>query len=699
MTRPHITEHSAPGRALRYDARARNGRSSEFIGGTLIWEGPPQTIARLNSLVVVNEEPNPWLHVTLSLAEDLVLSLTAWEESFQVMLNALRLPALQVPWVAWRHAIGAQGGIDHAHGVVGKQTFGGRTLELGSLKARCDEADIALRHHLGLPLGVSPHFVKLPRRRQKTSAQKHIAQTIDAVLRHDQPDTFSALRGSLHARGGVAVAFTPNKHGVPSYSFSVAGAAPVRGKTLSDDLMPKMIATWFARFGRLRKLRIAWDCSNLLKALAPWARTLSDTTRRIEEIANENRNDAHRALDGRIQEPAEAASRPDTTNRSDRHGHPGDGGTASGSSAAGGQRNHVAWRALDGSVVGRGDRNRPEHAPAGGPGESHRALGVENDRTARLDGSAATGSRQIARGVARRGLAPHARLVLPAFRLAGKLGLAARIEVSQSNQSLRIMFKNQSALDLCHRGLRLVGEARPGSHVTNYIEAFVVMMDWEAVEKNTGWPFTAPKGPGDLVAAPKPELTEYRARRLRSAQIELLSNSAEVDQRVKLQLDRFMAAGQMLAGVEDSEREKEREVLLFVTGASLGNSENIIQQQIRALSVLGSRHPGMRAVFPQGNGASLGSTSLAMLRERLLQHQKTLVARRKEVEQLVRQAKDPSELKVALGADYSGPAHHGNETTRPAKDGVNQSPTPPEHDTQPRHQAESEESQNDGPVF
>lgn len=273
MTRPHCTRHDQPGRPLRYAAGLRKGEQpGVFLGGTILWEGPAHTVIRLKSLPAAASEgtEKPWMHITLSPPPSIKMDQQAWMETLHLCLDAMGFPAKTIPWLAFKHQI------SHAHLLGLPRTFSGRSLDCSNMKQRCDRAETALLHHFSIPTAPrSPLAVNLPKRRQVTPAHAHIAAAVDNVFQIVQPNCLQELRTALWERAEVEVELTPNSHGVRSYVFRYEGSAKIRGKTLSNDLVPSAIKARFELNRKLRDTRATLDQRRLLSALSAHADPLN----------------------------------------------------------------------------------------------------------------------------------------------------------------------------------------------------------------------------------------------------------------------------------------------------------------------------------------------------------------------------------------------------------------------------------------
>lgn len=278
MTRPHCTWSSEPGPPLRYAAGLPDGtQPGVFLGGTVLWEGLAQTIARLKALPVPSpaDVKKPWMHLTLSLPPLVQLDDTGWMEVLPLMLDNMGFPARAVPWIAFEHPLTEEAMVRHAHLLGLPMTFSGRWLEPLNMKARCDRVAEALEHHLAIRAELRPPLaLNLPKRRQTTPEHRRIAAAVDHVFQHAQPTGLDDLQTALWDCAEVMLALTPNSHGCPSYAFSCEGESEIRGKTLSNDLTPTAIEARFSLNANLRQARANLDLSRFLKALSAHAEPL-----------------------------------------------------------------------------------------------------------------------------------------------------------------------------------------------------------------------------------------------------------------------------------------------------------------------------------------------------------------------------------------------------------------------------------------
>lgn len=224
MTRPYCSWHAEPGKPLRYGAGLlRGGQPVQLLGGTIIWQGPAQTIRWLKALPVSPPVGNekPWAHLTISPPPWIEQSSDAWGETLRLTLEAIGFPPKALPWIAFAHSPHpGDEGVDHAHMIFLPMTFSGRWLDCSNMKQRCDNAETALLHHFSIQTAPRPPLaLKLPQRRQLTPAHSHIAAALDDVFRRDQPTGLEQLRTALWERAEVEVELTPNSHGVRSYAF------------------------------------------------------------------------------------------------------------------------------------------------------------------------------------------------------------------------------------------------------------------------------------------------------------------------------------------------------------------------------------------------------------------------------------------------------------------------------------------------
>lgn len=684
MTRPYIQPHDAPGDPVRYASRKQKKRASNLLGGTVLFEGVPKTIATFERFRERHDGTAPVLHVTVSLPVGTVLGTDAWLKAISVILDELRLRSRLIPWIAWQHPPGDETDCDHAHVVALSQTFAGRPIDMGSRKKRCDEADAALRHHLGLPMPPSPFAVHLPTRRQTNDHRRWIAATIEAAIERDQPTSFEELQTSLKAQGDVDVALTPNSHGVLSYSFTFRQAVSVRGKVIGDALTPKGMDALFRRFAGLRSLRLAVETATVLKALEPHAAEITTKLNRIGNLTDERRKLDDQHLAGRTQAAAVETAGTDPLYRSDRDGDQEGGGGPSGAPETGErgqQRNPGATP--DRGVDEAGSDTRKEQ-PDGReyqrvPGQMERGDGEAGGGLRSATGE----NRRASEGVAAPRVGLHAALVLPIYQLASKLGCRiARVDICQSTQSIWPIFADGSTVDISAELVRIGTPAKPEAQAIRLAAEFARQAGFDMIGRESGWPFSGPTELGDLFAAEPSMLDAIRAERLRAANVSFLPVDEATHRKVLAQFARFRGAG-------DEQTEADAEHLVFMTPAIPKQPAPTLQKQIAAIDEIAVDRPGTRVVFPHLDGSKLGSTSLEKLKNRI--HLALPDAKTSPGQRPARNA--ATEERDAQGGlpDENPPVGRRHET----EEQPNPDPTEPEPDPDPDPDPDPEESRLD----
>jgi len=107
MTRPFVTARATVGEVLPYPSYdKRMGGPARLIGGTILWAGLPQTLARLKQMPLppIDDMAESWLHFTISLPRGLRLNFGRWQECWHVCITAMGWPSLAIPWIAFEHA-------------------------------------------------------------------------------------------------------------------------------------------------------------------------------------------------------------------------------------------------------------------------------------------------------------------------------------------------------------------------------------------------------------------------------------------------------------------------------------------------------------------------------------------------------------------------------------------------------------------
>jgi len=566
MTRPHCTWSSRPGPLLRYAAGLRPGdQPGKLLGGTILWEGPAQTVCRLKALPVTLPAglDEPWMHLTLSLPPLVELDQEGWIEALRLLLDTMGFPAKAIPWIAFQHPPTAETNVSHAHVLGLPMTHSGRWLECSNREARCDRAAAALLHHLAIPAAPRPPLaLNLPKRRQTTPAHRHIATALDDVFQRVQPTGPEGLSTALWDSAKVTVTVSPNSHGTRSYAFSYEGAPGIRGKTLSNDLVPSAIDARFALNDKLRQARTTLDLRQLLRALSAHAEPLSNL---FEEISHAERHHPQQPdAPGRNSDAAAQDDRAVDQDRRDHQLDPSDGSgvaTASGAAGAAGGRGNGAWpesgtssephagaaggdraQSVASHDVAEGIRRptggdhddaegarQPALATGGGTGEDPRVSG--NDRRAG-PGDAADGGRTGTDKVRPQPVfcrpVPRGRLAWAMIRaqaLARRLGLSVRIRLSRKTRSLHLRFADASALWLSRSGAGLAAPAKADSDAHRFAKAHAQNVSWENLVDRQNWPVPRPCHPGDWLSAPAANLPALRVQILRAATVAPLTGS------------------------------------------------------------------------------------------------------------------------------------------------------------------------------
>lgn len=284
--RPHLTWHKAPHTAGLY--ADRNPRSW-FVGGTVLHLGDRLIRAQISNLRPSQQMPRPYLFITISLPKTVELLPCAKIDFLKRLLEALRLPATAVPWMAWEH--GGKGS-QHFHCVVLPMTFAGRWIEVATSNSALARVDRELCHWLGLP---APYYfderrgprleVHFPKRRIRSNARQNLASVLNGTLLEDQPRDFRELQQALARRdGGFRVAEIRNNYDVASYEFSGPGLKPILGGELSPELEPRVMRQRFDRARGLRNLRARLE---LVALTRPFNRTILTTQLNILKEIND----------------------------------------------------------------------------------------------------------------------------------------------------------------------------------------------------------------------------------------------------------------------------------------------------------------------------------------------------------------------------------------------------------------------------
>lgn len=250
MTRPHLVWKPRPDRTLEYASRSSPGWDAEFLGGTILWRGLAKTgmdlalvgLPKPRTPAEVRLAKRPWIHMTLSPPPTLVLQQKEWLALMRVALEGLGLPPDRIRWIAFRHVPSLLAGATHIHALVVPLTLSGAWVPLPGIKARCDDADAALRRHLGLDVPWRDTLdIATPVQRLTSDTARHIAQTAREVLRQDQPVSLEAFHAGMVRRGDVGITLSPNARGTLSCEYIHDGEPGIRGRSISDDLTPSAL--------------------------------------------------------------------------------------------------------------------------------------------------------------------------------------------------------------------------------------------------------------------------------------------------------------------------------------------------------------------------------------------------------------------------------------------------------------------------
>lgn len=140
-----------------------------MIGGTIPWSGVSQTLAYLNKLPEPAFVPahKRWLQITLSLPPGLAPSAKDWAHILQVCFDGMGWSSRSALWIGFTHPEKTFNGlvVNHAHFTAEAAALSGMAFPTSNLKKRCDDAEAAIKHHLGISfVPSSPLTLNLPQR-------------------------------------------------------------------------------------------------------------------------------------------------------------------------------------------------------------------------------------------------------------------------------------------------------------------------------------------------------------------------------------------------------------------------------------------------------------------------------------------------------------------------------------------------------
>lgn len=508
MTRPYVTFYPQPAQPIRYgiDAKA-DGVPGTFIGGSIPWSGVPQTLAYLKSLPdPVGLPPDKrWVHISLSLPPGFAPSVDEWLEIWRVCFEAMGWPSRTMLWNSFAHPEKIFDGlpVNHAHCVVWGASVSGQTLPISNLKKRCDDADAAIQHHLGIPfVPASPLALNLPKRRQKTADQAWIASSLHHVFSRDLPTSPDQLADDL-GRFMIDMQVSPNGHGCPSFAFTYGDAIEIRGKSLSDDLTPSKLTARFDFNAKVLAARRDLEMRRFLSMLAANPVHLMNVLKEIQNEQAPAALDRNRSLPrrpGDTEAVAGAARELPQDGSNDVRDAREYGGTAATEGPARGAgcgkpgtgqesgrepgddlRQHDQARGFDQGVGGKAD------ADAGG------LFGAP--RCARAADAQAV---EPARSTLRTG--GRGQLLRLARAVARDLRLDMKVMADRRTSSLFLRFADASRLILSRLGVKLITKAAVGSYAHRFAAAMAGRLGWEDLVQRKRWPIPRPEHPGDWLA-------------------------------------------------------------------------------------------------------------------------------------------------------------------------------------------------------
>lgn len=544
MTRPFFTARARVGEVLPYPAYDRRlGAPARLIGGTILWAGLPQTLSQLKKLPVPPawEMSKQWLHSTVSLPPGLTLDREQWMDVWHVCFTAMEWHSRAFPWIAFKHAPkpapeqSKDNAVEHAHAVLLSSTWSGRQLDRSNMQRRCDAAEQAIRHHLGIPQPPRPAMaISIPVRRN--IGRMDLAEAISKAFRLAQPCDLDELRLAL-ADYGVSFEISPNTHDVDSYAFRYENWRDVRGKSISDDLTPTAIN---ARFELNKKLRVARAQLEFRRFLAAYAmiQTAPEPITKEPEYGRYTA-EAHGHAD---HAPGLAANQDED-------------GTAAGSdpsyfagriSDEGQHRNPAALACVAGNAAARGNDagTEPGHDTGSNLGQAGQDRG---DGEKIVAGSGETDGRdhghaqrtdvdekghgdreRAARGVFwGRGLGRRLKM-LRAF--AEKHGFAMRVRFDELAKALRLHFADKSALWISDRGARLATMADLDSQAHRFVRLYAGEAGWSLLI-DANWPVPRPSARGDWLCVRANDRRRLRRELIHAASCRLLQNSPPLHER------------------------------------------------------------------------------------------------------------------------------------------------------------------------
>lgn len=538
MTRPYIHSHRDVMVALRYASRTRetDGAAPEprFLGGTVPWLGTRRTQAYLEA--VPRAAPVETLHIVISLPKGMGLDRLGWTRAMAVTFDGLGLPHRRTPWLAFQHTDAA---CDHAHIVMLPLTFTGAPIPFDGKKARCEQADIRLCHHLGLTPpnylqpGMGPRSgILLPLRRQTSKERKTLAQGIGQSLIKCQPGNAAQLASALQ-RHDIALT-----EGDRDWWFA-HGRTSVAGHQLSPELRPRNLAAIFDHHARLHQLRASLDLRHVLINLDAARNHVQPIFKEFVDDHGRSQRHPDPAYDP---SPVEAHLRPAGPDAWGGVGDPGAGpaagsapgsaepaggsGAGSGARALGDPEGNRGADALDApGYGGESGAERPDRGEVDGdarpPGGGHEGPGV----TAHGHPPQPGGDCRAAGRPARKsnGLIQLRQQVLKAALAAGIAVTTARIR--PKDKSVGVTCADGAAVRVTRSRAWLERLGHAGiAPIRRLASALSARLGWP--QTTPAWPFPKFPDPGQLLAADKETTQAAVARRLRSARLHWIDGNA-----------------------------------------------------------------------------------------------------------------------------------------------------------------------------
>lgn len=534
MTRPFVTARATVGEVLPYPSYdKRMGGPARLIGGTILWAGLPQTLARLKQMPLppIDDMAESWLHFTISLPRGLRLNFGRWQECWHVCITAMGWPSLAIPWIAFEHAPEPEahedGTVQHSHAALQSVTWSGMLLDRSNMKRRCDAAERAIRHYLGLPQSpCQPTAIFLPRRRN--IGRMELAEAVSSAFRVAQPRNLAELRAALEPFG-VTCEISPNTHGVDSFVFSNATWLEVRGKSISDDLTPKAITARFELNAKIRSARARLDFRRFMAAYAMIQPPLN-------QILKEPKHDACNAealgnadrppLVGGHPHQTGSATRPDPSDRPRRDPDEGEHGNLAafdrivGKPGARGSDARKQTRIDAGRTIG-------QSGPDQGNGGKTVGAAARVDLRDAQDGERAGGDAGGSGGIVRGG--GFGRLLTLLLACARKHRFKMRVRLDKLSKAVWLGFSDRSALWVSAVGARLAEHATAGSDAHRFAKAYAEEIGWSVLMDHKNWPVPRPQARGDWLSVHKKAAARLRIDLINAASCWMLRDSPPLD--------------------------------------------------------------------------------------------------------------------------------------------------------------------------